>query len=205
MGKAVDSYWLPARRFERGARPSLGGASMEQVLTFRPLSLKGARAWAFECSFIAFAVAFPAACHAFGWNVFAILPMHWTVLLAGLSFGPMAGALAGVAVPLANFALTGMPAAPMLAPIVVECALYGTVPGLLSALPKRVSFLSVAAALLAGRLGFMATMAALGRVGAPLEFAAAAFAPGALSAALQAATIPLAGALIASRRREGTP
>ncbi|NEG55101.1 ECF transporter S component [Bifidobacterium platyrrhinorum] len=88
-----------------------------------------------------------------------LLPMHLPVLLVGLLAGPFAGLATGALAPLASFALTGMPMAPMVPFMVIELASYGLFAGLLRgvrlpvAVPSPLGWLGkLLAAQVAGRL-----------------------------------------------------
>lgn len=95
----------------------------------------------------------------------ALCPMHFPVLLCGFFCGPFYGALVGAAAPLLRFLLFGMPVLmPTGLAMCFELAVYGLVSGLLyGLLPKKpVSvYLSLVAAMLAGRLVWGAVMALL--------------------------------------------
>lgn len=61
-----------------------------------------------------------------------LLPMHIPVLLCGFFCGPVYGAMCGIALPLLNCLLTGMPSPfPMLPIMLAELTIYGLVSGLL--------------------------------------------------------------------------
>lgn len=85
------------------------------------------------------------------------LPLHIPVLMCGLICGWQYGALCGLIGPLISALLTGMPAIAMLPAMMVECAVYGFVSGLLIKLirtGKRIAdtYISLIAAMLAGRV-----------------------------------------------------
>lgn len=68
--------------------------------------------------------------HAFGVQGTVLLPMHFTVLLAGFLLGPFWGAVIGVLTPLISSVLTGMPPAfPMLPLMIGELGTYGWATG----------------------------------------------------------------------------
>ncbi len=106
---------------------------------------------------IALCVVLPMAFHAFpnGGSVF--LPMHIPVLLCGLMCSWPFGFLCGLLGPLLSSLITGMPPAAFLPPMMVECAVYGAVTGLMMLLVRtRHSFLdlyiSMLTAMIAGRV-----------------------------------------------------
>lgn len=73
-----------------------------------------------------------ATAHGLGLPGTVLLPMHIPVLLGGLVCGPLYGAVCGFLLPILNCALTGMPAAyPMLPIMAMELLTYGAVSGLL--------------------------------------------------------------------------
>ena len=80
---------------------------------------------------IALCVVLPMAFHAFpnGGSVF--LPMHIPVLLCGMICGWPFGLVCGLMGPALSSLLTSMPPAAMLAPMMIECGVYGAASGLL--------------------------------------------------------------------------
>ena len=90
--------------------------------------------WCALCA--ALCVILPMAFHSFpnGGKIF--LPMHIPVLLCGMACGWPWGLLCGLAGPLLSSLLTGMPPAPMLPGMVVECGVYGACAGILLGLVR---------------------------------------------------------------------
>ena len=85
------------------------------------------------------------------------LPLHIPVLMCGLICGWQYGAVCGITGPVISSLLMGMPGIAMLPAMVVECAVYGFVSGLLSRTVrtgKRIAdtYISLVAAMLAGRV-----------------------------------------------------
>ena len=80
---------------------------------------------------IALCVVLPQAFHAIP-NGAVYSPMHIPVLLCGLICGGPFGLLCGLAGPLFASLFTGMPPAAKLPPMMIECAVYGCVTGLLA-------------------------------------------------------------------------
>lgn len=80
---------------------------------------------------IALCVVLPIAFHSFpdGGSVF--LPMHIPVLISGMLCGWPFGFITGLMGPLLSSVLTGMPPAAFLPAMMVECATYGMVSGLM--------------------------------------------------------------------------
>ncbi|AEJ18242.1 ECF transporter S component [Gracilinema caldarium] len=146
---------------------------------------------AVELGFILVAALLPAFVHTMGWNGAVLLPMHWTVLLAGLVFGPLGGFAAGLLSPLASYSLSGLPALPMLLPMTIETATYGLTAGLFRKVKLNV-YISTLLAMLAGRLAYTLVFLGLGRIsGSLLAFWQKAFMPGLLSALIMLLGLPL--------------
>lgn len=105
----------------------------------------------------ALCVVLPMAFHAFpkGGNVF--LPMHIPVILCGLICSWQYGVVCGLLGPVLSHLLTQMPAAAMLPSMMVECAVYGCVTGMLMRCIRTKSlcgdlYLSMVIAMVAGRV-----------------------------------------------------
>ena len=86
-----------------------------------------------------------------------LLPMHIPVLLCGLICGWQYGLLCGIAGPLVSALITGMPPAAVLPGMLVECAAYGALTGLMMQLvhTKKVYpdlYISLLVAMLGGRI-----------------------------------------------------
>ncbi|MCX6164692.1 MAG: hypothetical protein NTU73_07500 [Ignavibacteriae bacterium] len=130
---------------------------INRVLTIdsNTLPLNNARAYLYESLFIIIAVALPSICHLLGAPVRYILPMHWTVILAGLVYGWRGGAIAGFLSPVISFLITGMPLPVSLLPMTTELFAYGAITGLLKEKLKINSFISIAIALITGRIIFL--------------------------------------------------
>ncbi len=79
----------------------------------------------------ALCVILPMAFHAIQNAGSIFLPMHIPVLLCGLMCGWPFGFICGVLGPLLSSLLTGMPPAAMLPSMMVECASYGCIAGLM--------------------------------------------------------------------------
>ena len=80
---------------------------------------------------IALCVVLPIAFHAIPNAGTVFLPMHIPVLLCGLACGWPFGLVTGLLGPLLSSVITGMPPAAMLPSMMVECATYGLVTGLM--------------------------------------------------------------------------
>ena len=117
----------------------------------------------------------------------ALCPMHIPVLLCGFLCGPVYAAVVGAVAPLLRFALFGMPPIfPTGVAMCFELAAYGLISGwLYRRLPRsRTSiYVSLIAAMLAGRLVWGTVRAILSGIGAS-PFTWAAFLSGAFTAAI---------------------
>ena len=106
---------------------------------------------------IALCVVLPQAFHAIPNAGAVYLPMHIPVLLCGLLTGWPYGLLCGLAGPLLSSLITGMPPAAILPSMMVECAVYGFISGLLM---QRIRsgklsldlYISLLSAMLSGRI-----------------------------------------------------
>ncbi|MBP3634494.1 MAG: ECF transporter S component [Oscillospiraceae bacterium] len=105
---------------------------------------------------IALCVVLPQAFHAIPNAGSVYLPMHIPVLLCGLICGAPYGLLCGLAGPALSHLFTGMPPASMLPGMLMECAVYGLVAGLVMGIRTKKLYadlyLSLICAMLAGRV-----------------------------------------------------
>jgi len=106
---------------------------------------------------IALCVVLPQAFHAIPNAGSIYLPMHIPVLLCGLICGWQYGLLCGLAGPLLSSLITGMPPTAYLPPMMIECAIYGCVSGLMMLIVHTKStyadlYISLIVAMLCGRV-----------------------------------------------------
>ncbi len=106
---------------------------------------------------IALCVVLPQVFHAIPEAGSIYCPMHIPVLLCGLITGWSYGLLCGLAGPLLSSLITGMPPVAMLPAMMVECAAYGALTGVMMQLvhTKKVYadlYISLIAAMLGGRV-----------------------------------------------------
>ena len=106
---------------------------------------------------IALCVVLPQAFHAIPNAGSIYCPMHIPVLLCGLICGWQYGLLCGIAGPLVSALITGMPPAAVLPGMLVECAAYGALTGLMMQLvhTKKVYpdlYISLLVAMLGGSI-----------------------------------------------------
>lgn len=156
------------------------------------LALSGLRAYVFQVSLIGAAVILPLVAHLSGAPVRYLLPMHWPVIFAGLVYGWRGGALTGFLAPIVSYFLSGFPLPGILPSMTLELVTYGLLTGFLRERTKLSPFLSVAIALLAGRIVFIASVL-FGNVVITnhLEYFQAALLPGVVAALCQIALLPL--------------
>ena len=106
---------------------------------------------------IALCVVLPMSFHAFpnGGSIF--LPMHIPVLLCGMLCSWPYGLICGILGPAISSLLTGMPPMAMLPAMMVECAAYGCISGLMLCFVRTKKtyldlYISMSVAMLAGRV-----------------------------------------------------
>ena len=92
--------------------------------------MKPAKRLVLAAACIALCVVVPMAFHAVPNGGTIFLPMHIPVLLCGMLCGWPFGFIAGLLGPLLSSLTTGMPPAAMLPGMMVECAVYGAISGL---------------------------------------------------------------------------
>ena len=157
------------------------------------LSGTGLRALSVQAVLLALAAAvLPALSHLSGLPVRWILPMHWAVLLAGLTYGWRAGAAIGLLAPGASFLLSGMPLPHILPAMTVELGAYGLMAGYARQVWRLAGAASIVLAIVAGRLVFVAMALVTGAVTSTIPgYLGAALLPGLLAAVAQVVTLPL--------------
>lgn len=106
---------------------------------------------------IALCVVLPQVFHAIPEAGTIYCPMHIPVLLCGLITGWSYGLLCGLAGPLLSSLITGMPPVAMLPAMMIECAAYGALTGVMMQLvhTKKIYadlYISLIAAMLGGRV-----------------------------------------------------
>ncbi|MCM1285902.1 MAG: ECF transporter S component [Acetobacter sp.] len=106
---------------------------------------------------IALCVVLPQAFHAIPNAGSIYCPMHIPVLLCGLVCGWQYGLICGIAGPLLSNLFTGMPPAAILPSMMIECAVYGLITGLVMKFlfTKKVYadlYISLISAMLCGRV-----------------------------------------------------
>lgn len=120
------------------------------------LPLNGLRAYSFQVALIGAAVTLPMIAHLTGAPVRFLLPMHWCVVLAGLVYGWRSGALIGFLTPIVSYLISGFPLPISLPSMTLELFTYGLVAGFLRERAGLNAWLSVAIALVSGRIVYIA-------------------------------------------------
>ncbi len=128
---------------------------MKQNTQTLTIPLRTWEAWLGEIGFWALAIVVPLMAHLFHWNVRAVLPMHWVIMLAALVYGRTGGFAAGIVSPVLNTLLTGMPTPTMLLPMTLEITTYGFVTGTLREKLRWHGSFCVLTAIIAGRLVYL--------------------------------------------------
>ncbi len=123
------------------------------------------------------------------------LPMHYGVLLGGLVLGPAVGTFLGIVTPMLSTLMTGMPPAAILAPMVVELAVYGLVAGVAHRRWRLAPVWALLCAMVAGRIALGLAVAllgpSLGLKAAPVPYVWTSIVTGLPGIAVQIVVIPL--------------
>ena len=166
----------------------------ESAITVRNATLpfSGMRAVLLEVLLIAAAVVLPVLAHLAHLPVRFLLPMHWPVIVAGLVYGWRGGALTGLFAPVVSYLFSGFPVPNILPSMMAELLTYGLVIGVLREKVGLNSFLSVAIALVLGRIVFVGFVLLTNGITANLtEYLQAALPPGLVAAVCQVILLPL--------------
>jgi len=152
----------------------------------------GLRALSTQAVLLALSAAvLPALSHLAGLPVRWLLPMHWAVLLAGITYGWRAGAVIGLLAPGVSFLLSGMPLPHILPAMTLELGTYGLVAGFARQACRLGAGVGLLVAIAAGRAVFVGaallTGAALPAIPAYLQTA---LLPGLPAAAAQVLLLP---------------
>lgn len=176
------------------------GAVAVRTTTLIAWNLQGI---AFQSLLVTLAVALPAVAHLTGLPIRYLLPMHAPVILAGLVYGWRGGLATGLLSPLTSFLISGMPFPPMILPMTLELATYGLMTGLFRENARLNSFVSVAIAVMIGRIVFLLTVLIAGSVGTPfMAYLQAAMLPGLIAMAGQIALLPFVAKWWVDRARK---
>ena len=168
----------------------------ENVLTRpRPFVLLG-----LTVGFVSLSVGVPLTVHLLGGPALGrtFLPMHFFILCAGLILGWQPGLAAGILSPAISFSMSGMPPLHLLLPLTLEMATYGLVAGLMRKVFHRNPWLSLATALIAGRIVVAASVSLLGIKG-PVAYLTGSIYAGLPGIAIQVAFLPLIVKMLSRR------
>lgn len=123
----------------------------------RSLGLRDVRLYAFAALFTAGNLAAPMVVHSIPQGGLIFLPIFFFTLVVAYRFGFAAGALTGIASPLLNYALTGMPPSEMLATVLVKSLFVAALAAVLASRAGRPSLwllLAAAASMQLAGFGF---------------------------------------------------
>ena len=163
-------------------------------IAYTQISAKTKKAILGQVLFLTLALVLPTITHRLGLNYLVAQPMHWMILFAGITYGPISGLILGASIPIVSFLITGMPI-PMNLPLMIpELAVYGLVAGLLK--QKTTAFGSLAISLIAGRIVYLALFAMVGRLDVSVfEFIQRTWIPGLFAVLIQIGLLPLLSGL----------
>jgi hypothetical protein len=134
------------------------------------LSLRDLRLYGFVAAFTVGNLVAPMAVHSIPQGGLIFLPIFFFTLVAAYRFGFAAGALTGLASPVFNFALTGMPPSAMLSTVLVQSLVIAALAALLAARTGRLNpWLLLLAAASMQLAGFGLDLARGGTVAAGLD------------------------------------
>ncbi len=122
---------------------------MEKNLTLYSLRLSDAKAWLAAVIFVAGNIALPQLCHLIPQGGMILLPIYFFTLIAAYKYGLGVGLLTAVLSPVANHLLFGMPAAAMLAPILIKSVALAFAAAYSAKYFGKVSLLAIVIAVLA--------------------------------------------------------
>lgn len=134
------------------------------------LNFSQAKTYFVAALFILGNIALPQLCHIFPQGGMILLPIYFFTLIGAYKYGWKVGLLTAILSPLLNHALFGMPAAAMLAPILVKSTILAIVAGYVAYNYKRASIALLAMVVLSYQmLGGMFEWAWTGSFAAALQ------------------------------------
>jgi len=122
---------------------------MEKTEKLYSLSLARGRAWLMATIFVAGNIVLPQLCHLVPQGGLILLPIYFFTLVAAYKYGLWVGLATAVLSPVVNHLLFGMPAAEMLAPILVKSVLLALAAAYAAKWSGRVSIVAILCAVLA--------------------------------------------------------
>lgn len=112
---------------------------MEKTTNLYSLTLKEYKSYLFATLFVAGNIALPQLCHLIPNGGLIILPIYFFTLVAAYKFGWRVGIMCGIASPLINNLLFGMPGAEMLSIIMVKSTILAIAASAIAQKTKSVS------------------------------------------------------------------
>jgi hypothetical protein len=112
---------------------------MEKTTNLYSLTLKEYKSYLFATLFVAGNIALPQLCHLIPNGGLIILPIYFFTLVAAYKFGWRVGIMCGIASPLINHLLFGMPGAEMLSIIMVKSTILAIAASAIAQKTKSVS------------------------------------------------------------------
>ena len=159
-------------------------------VAYEQLSIRSKKAILGQILFLTFALVIPTITHRLGLNYLVAQPMHWMILFAGLTYGPISGLIIGALIPVVSFLISGMPMAMNLPLMIPELAIYDFIAGLLK--QKITAFGALAVSLIAGRIVYLSLFAMIGRLNvSSFEYIQMTWMPGLVAVILQIAFLPI--------------
>lgn len=127
---------------------------MTIITSFRPVSLglTDARTYLFTAVFVMGNLILPQLCHFIPEGGKMLLPIYFFTLVASYKFGLRVGLLTAVGSPLLNCLLFGMPPVAVLPVLLVKSSLLAVVAAAVASYTKKLSFIHIAAVVLAYQL-----------------------------------------------------
>lgn len=122
---------------------------MENSVKLYSLRLSETRSWLLAAAFVAGNIALPQLCHLVPQGGLIFLPIYFFTLIAAYKYGIWVGLVTAVCSPLVNHLLFGMPAAGVLAPILIKSVSLALAAGYAAKSSGKVSLLAIVLAVLA--------------------------------------------------------
>ncbi len=122
---------------------------MEKTAKLYSLNLVQGRAWLIAAIFMAGNIALPQLAHLLPNGGLILLPIYFFTLVAAYKYGLWVGLATAVLSPVVNHLLFGMPAAGMLAPILIKSVTLAFAAAFAAKLSGRVSLVAIVCAVLA--------------------------------------------------------
>jgi len=163
------------------------------MINSKALSQPGIKTTSFILAFTTLAITLPIIIHQIAGPAAGklFLPMHLFVFVAALLLGWRAGLAIGLLTPLISYSLTGMPIIAVLPLVAIETALYGILAGYFHQTRKWNVILSLAGAMVLGRIMLWIAIAILPIKIATTGYVLSAIRAGSIGIIIQLILIPL--------------